>query len=666
MRLLALSALLAIAALSATQGVAAVPTRAALFEGSGYPERREFPLSTTAAPCKDFYAHVCSGVNQSFQLREDRSLHIFSFSDSHERLFHAKKRYLGMLAAMEKPSPRVQALRDVYAACMNPDAAKREERELVQAEIARIEAATTLADLRKLLSARIGTPDFTAVQFAKVPNQDDPKLNDAVLISEVATYPERTYYEKPDALKALERIATQQFRALGLSKPEERARSVVALEKELTAKDPLPAESRLRMAERNYTTRDQLVKSYPSLDLGVFLKRVPTKTRLRNLFPETLAAANDLLTNGDLATIKNLLIFHATQDWMDDAYSEFRAQFVTFQHEQLGGPKVRPSRDERCTNLLMSKFDRELDAELMPILFPDFPREQIIKMVERVRASLIQGLQANTWLTPVAKKEAIRKMRTARLLLVSPRDDGEWHFNPPATYDPTRPYANLRLLDQNLLDREIGELGKPRNRSRWLIGPLTINAYYTPPDNVFVLPIGILQYPFFDAKAPLENSIAAIGSVIGHELGHGIDDQGSQYDDTGKRRTWMTAQDRTRFHERSNRFIARFDAQGADGRLTLGENIGDHVGITTSHRAVFQGKPSTPEAQRDFFIHYARSWCGVVRPSLRELLLKTDPHSPIELRVNEQVRHLKEFHESFSCKAGDPMFLPEAERIRIW
>jgi putative endopeptidase len=194
-------------------------------------------------------------------------------------------------------------------------------------------------------------------------------------------------------------------------------------------------------------------------------------------------------------------------------------------------------------------------------------------------------------------------------------------------------------------------------------------------DNVFVLPAGILQYPFYDPTLPEKLNLGAIGAVTGHELGHSIDDKGAKYDEKGRLHQWMSDKDIKEFQKRGGQFVERFAKIGHNGKLTLGENTADHVGLTFAFQAAFgkdafrSSTPKTPERleeERGFFTQFARAWCQVMRPKYREMLLKTDPHASGEARVDEQVKHQPGFQESFGCKAGDPMYLPPEDRIRVW
>ncbi len=258
-----------------------------------------------------------------------------------------------------------------------------------------------------------------------------------------------------------------------------------------------------------------------------------------------------------------------------------------------------------------------------------------------------------------------------------------WHFLPAVELNSRTPVTNVLSIKRALIDRDIEELTKGRSRTQWSMGQLTLNAYYSPPDSKFVMLQGILQHPFFDEGYSDIENLGAIGAVIGHELGHGIDDKGARYDTQGKLRQWMSKQDLEEFKARGVKFVERFNKIGHNGVLTLGENIGDHVGLTFGNKAAFpdpskasQSKDNMANAdmlsranmedERKFFEAYARLWCGVVRPEFEKTLLKTDPHSLGYARINEQVIHQDAFHTAYQCKQTDKMYLKPEDRLRVW
>jgi putative endopeptidase len=649
-------------------------TKESLLKGCEIPDRRDFPVDPAVSPCTDLYQYACNKVVSSFKLRDDRSAHTFSFNDSYERILYAKKNFLKQLAESKDDASltkHTRVLKNVYTACMDESASKDEEKKLVAEETKRISAIKDNQEFMDFVSNRIDQPWKGAISLDDEPNQDDPSRRDATLDSEFMSLPERSYYDNPEVLKDYLAVVTEFFKTNGLENAEARAKAVVDFEKDFAHHYPLPVEFRARSAERNPITRAELLKNYPNLKLDRILGRIPASTKFRNLEPETLAFLNDQLAHAPIGVLKDTLLYQSASGFMDDAYPEYFNKSFEFKRKNLGGPEKRPDRQERCTRMVMNNFGREMDEQMLPILFPNFPDDKVVHLAETVRASILEGLKHNTWLSPKGRAGAIKKLTKAELLLVKPQTEDEWDFTPAQDYSPKDRYDNSLKLRKALIEKEIREYGEKRNRRRWLMGPLTVNAYYMPMDNTFVLPAGILQYPFFDPSLPEKMNLAAAGSVIGHELGHSIDDKGSKYDETGRLHPWMSKKDLSEFEKRGGRFIDRFNKIGHNGTLTLGENIGDHVGVTFAFQAAFgrgftAKTPEDLEAERAFFTQYARNWCQVVRPKYREMLLKTDPHAAGYARVNEQVMQQPGFQEGFACKAGDAMYLPPADRIRVW
>lgn len=635
------------------------------------PLRRDFPINPSINPCTDFYAHTCSKVIDSFQLRDDRSRHYFAFDDSKERLLEAKKKYLSSLIESEKKlSPVSSRLKNLYASCMNAGARAQEERAWVGEKLDQLAKIKTREEFQRFLAEQIFSGESPWISIGDLPSLENPARSDVVLMSDLMFLPERSYYMKPDILVDEMRLVEEFFRTIGASNPSNRAMSVVTFEKDFSTQYPLPADFRVRFNEKREIKRSDLLKKFKNLKLGQALQRMPTSTHIRHVIPESLDFVNRALDRYSLEDLKSIYLFHSLGTVLDDGYPQYYAKLFEFRKSRLGGPMKRPERDERCAEWVIRRFGRELDSELLPILFPRFPETKLVSLVESVRSSIIAGLKENQWLSASARKAAIAKMKSAHLRLVKPRTAKEWDFPPPAHYSATQFLNNNRLHSRNLNLKMLKELAGPRNRVRWYMTPLTVNAYYNASDNEFVLPIGILQYPFFDPALSDEANLGAMGAVVGHELGHGIDDEGSKYDSKGALRAWMSAKDLSEFESRTSGLIEQFNSIGHNGKLTLGENIGDLVGLSFAYRAarlpeVLKTQEELHRA-REFFYQYARAWCGVERPQYSELQRKTNPHSAPSARTNEQVKHQHAFQEAFQCKQGDAMVLPAEKRIRVW
>jgi len=634
------------------------------------PERREFPVNEALNPCDNFYEYACSKVNNSFKLRDDRSSHTFSFSDSYERLLEKKKAYLKEIGAKKtasaKLSERSDSLATVYNACMNGDARKVEEQARVKSLLAELEGIKTHQQFQEFLIRQDEKGQASFIGVDSMTNLDKPEQYDFSIFANMKTLPERSYYLKKDVTQDYDKLLQLFFTTIGDKDPKKKAAAVIKLETAFAKVDPLPAEMRDLYTKRSSITKEKLLKTYPNLRLNSLVAKVPEKTLIRHMIPKTYAFVDKQLQSANLDELKAVYLFQSLNNLMDDAYPEFYQASFDFEKKHLGGPDARPSRDERCTMMVMRRYEKEIDAEVLPLIFPNFPEEKFIALAEKVRASIIDGVKTNDWLSEQGRKGAIEKMTKAKLQLVKPQTEEDWYFNPKVAYSIDKPIENSEKLGQAFQARMFSELGTVRNRNRWYMGPLTINAYYSPDDNQFVMPVGILQYPFYDPNLPIEVNLGAVGAVIGHELGHGIDDQGAQMDAEGKLRQWMTDKDVTNFQARGKKFINQFDKIGHNGKLTLGENIGDLTGVTFAYRAAFPKGEGTVQQKKDFFTQYARVWCSVERPKYQEQKLKTDPHSLGYARVNEQLKNQPAFAQAFSCKKTDKMVLDPKEIVRIW
>lgn len=658
---------IAILALSGTAHTKEL-TRDDLLKGSKIPEKREFPLSKEYGACEDFHKHVCSEIETSFKLPADRNRWYFSFSDNSERILQARKNFFKKVSEGYTPKgERIGQVQNFYLSCMNVSASKKSERAYVVRKKSEIESLKTNKDFQRYVSSGLIHSEFVGVVGIDEANQKDPNVKDILLLTDVSTFPVASYYSDQKALGDLKNLAKELFKNLNLKDAEKRAQDVVNLEILINKNMPLPAEMRALLASNTYKTREFFIKTYPNINWEPLFAKIPPKTMIRNLTEKSLGDYNKTLGEASPAALQNVFLFHSLKPVMQDAYPKFFKAYLGFQHKYSGSPEQLPPRDERCTNQMASLFSFEIDEYLMPILFPSFPRQQVVDLATQVRNAILKKIDENKWLSAGARKEAKKKMSEAPLNLVAPTTFEDWNFNKVQNYSKEDRVSNINKFNSAKMEKMFAELSQKRNRNQWAYSPLVLNAYYTPPDNRFFLLQGILQPPFFDPQgSPLEN-YGAIGSVIGHELGHGIDDNGSRYDSQGRLNQWMTMDDLVEFKKRGDQFIKRFDSVGHNGRLTLGENIGDHVGINASYSAYFDARPeSTIEDKQKFFRAYARLWCNVTSKEANDSQLKTDPHSLGRERINQQVIHVDGFYQAYSCKEGDKMYVAPKDRIRVW
>jgi endothelin-converting enzyme/putative endopeptidase len=291
------------------------------------------------------------------------------------------------------------------------------------------------------------------------------------------------------------------------------------------------------------------------------------------------------------------------------------------------------------------------------------------EMVQQVEASMQKDLEQLPWMDEATRGRAADKVHKLFNKIGYP---DKWKSYDGLVVDKKTYAANVMRASAMEAKRDLGKIGKPVDRGEWHMTPPTVNAYYNPSLNEMVFPAGILQSPFFVADRPTAVNFGGIGAVMGHELTHGFDDKGRQFDGDGNLKDWWTPSVSSEFDKRAQCVIDQFDSYVAvddlhvNGKLTLGENIADLGGIKLALASMHSKVEDSPEADRAFFTGYAQVWCSALRPELKRVRARTDPHSPPQWRVNGTLSNVQEFARAFSCRAGDAMVRPEDKRCTVW
>jgi len=392
--------------------------------------------------------------------------------------------------------------------------------------------------------------------------------------------------------------------------------------------------------------------------------------------PSYMEALNALFPTVPLATWKEFLRLQAVNSYANFLAQDFVDTNFEFYGKTLNGREEQRPRWKRAITSVNGNLGELLGQLYVEEHFPTEAKTRMVDMVNYLILAYQESIQNLDWMSDATKARALEKLSK---------------FTPKIGYpDAWRDYSELELSDDDLVGniqrarvfahyREIDKLGKPLDRNEWFMSPQTVNAYYNPPMNEIVFPAAILQPPFFMLDAEGARNYGAIGLVIGHEIGHGFDDSGSQYDGDGILKDWWTAEDRARFEERTGRLVAQYDSFEAlpglfvNGKLTLGENIGDLGGAAIALRAYemsLEGKESPIidglTGDERFFLGMAQVWRSKYRDEAIELRVKSDPHSPSYYRVNGVVPNVDAFYETFGVTEGDGHYLAAEDRVRIW
>ena len=438
-----------------------------------------------------------------------------------------------------------------------------------------------------------------------------------------------------------------------------------------------------RDAVKTYTLVDRagLTEMTPGVDWDAFLAGAQAPAGAFDQViarqPDHLRSISAALSEVDLPHWQDWLrwrVVHALSPYLGEAL--VGENFDFFGRTLSGVPQIR-ERWKRGVGLVEHALGEAVGQLYVEQHFPPRAKERMLELVDNLVEAFRRDFADLEWMSSTTRSQAQAKLDA---------------FTPKVGYpDRWRDYSTLEVVAGDLIgnvarasafdvDRNFAKLGGPVDRDEWFMTPQTVNAYYNPGLNEIVFPAAILQPPFFDVDADDAVNYGGIGAVIGHELGHGFDDQGSQYDGEGNLRNWWSQSDRENFDRRAQCLIAQFnalesrDAPGhkVNGALTVGENIGDLGGLTIGHAAYRISTEGTEAPVIDeltgdqrFFIGWARVWCGVAREAEAVRLLAIDPHAPMDLRANA-VRNLTEFHEAFDVAEGDGMWVPDSERVRIF
>ena len=333
---------------------------------------------------------------------------------------------------------------------------------------------------------------------------------------------------------------------------------------------------------------------------------------------------------------------------------------------------------KRATNQVENQMGEALGRIYCKKFFPETSKKMMETLVKNLQISLGERIDAQTWMSDATKAAAHNKLNKFYVKIGYPN---KWTDYSLLTIDPSKSfYENVLACRKFANDKEIAEkAGKPVDRDEWYMSPQTVNAYYNPTTNEICFPAGILQYPFFDAKADEAFNYGAIGVVIGHEMTHGFDDQGRQYDASGNLQDWWTAEDAKGFNQRADMYANFFSNikvlpdLHANGRFTLGENLADHGGLMVAFNALKNATAKKPLKNKDgftpaqrFFLAYAGVWGQHITEKEIRQRVKNDPHSLGRWRVDGALPHIDAWYEAFDVKPGDKMFIPKSERLELW
>ncbi len=495
--------------------------------------------------------------------------------------------------------------------------------------------------------------------------------------------PDRDYYfdTSPRGREVLAKYAAfiaQLLTLAGLPDAEGAAQRIIALETRLAKPQWTKVENRDDEKAYNKLSAAELTALLPNLNIDLFMAHLGVERQDHVIVrqPSYARALDELFTQIDLQSWRDYLRLRLLTAYASALPRAFDDASFAFYGQTLNGLKEQRPRWKRGVAAITANLGESLGQLYVAKHFPPEAKSRMVELVDNLIAAYGESIRGLDWMSADTKRKALEKLGK---------------FTPKIGYpDHWRDYRGLRIEADDLIGNlkrvhvfehrwQVGKLGKPVDRSEWLMPPQTINDYWTPRMNEIVFPAGILQPPFFDLAADDAVNYGAIGGIIGHEIGHGFDDQGSKYTGDGNLDNWWTPADRERFEAKTRNLIAQYSAyeplpgQHINGELTLGENIGDLGGVSIAYRAYLKslGGKTAPvldgfTGQQRVFLGWAQGWRVKSRSERIEQLLKVDPHSPPEFRVNGVMPNVEGFYDAFDVEEGDRMYLPPAQRVHIW
>ncbi len=642
-------------------------------------------LDTTAVPGNDFFRFACGGFNDSHPLTAEYSRYgafEMLMEDNQKQL----KEMIEEFASKENPvGSQGQKIGDLYNLAMDSVKLNADGITPIKPMLDKIAA---MSDKNQIMQVKAEMFNNGIGTYFSNYVYGDPK-NSTLNIFQIAqggiNLGEKEYYldtdESTTAIREQYKLyITKLFTLAGFSEDEAKQKMADVMEVETAiAKASYSAVER-RNPEANYhkMSYDELKKTFPGIDWDAYLKALGvegvTELNVEQIEPikEVEKLINTLPLSRHISYLQYNLLDAAASYLSDD----FVAARFDFYGKVLSGRQVNQPRWKRAVNAVNGMLGEIVGQMYVEKYFPAAAKERMVALVKNLQSALGERIQAQEWMSDSTKVRAMEKLSTFHVKVGYP---DKWKDYSDLNIEKDSYWANVCRAAQWGTKDMFSRIGKPVDKDEWLMSPQTVNAYYNPQTNEICFPAAILQYPFFDMNADDAFNYGAIGVVIGHEMTHGFDDQGRQYDKDGNLKDWWAEGDGDRFNERTKVMVDFFNnievlpGLKANGQLTLGENIADHGGLNVSYLAYKNATKNNPLPEEDgftadqrFFIAYATLWAGNIREEEIRSRTKSDPHSLGEWRVNGALPHVDAWYEAFGITEKDSMYLVPENRCRVW
>ncbi|MQY23136.1 M13 family metallopeptidase [Nocardia macrotermitis] len=623
-------------------------------------------------PQDDLFRHVNGTWLRTYQLPPDKS-EFGTFTEVSDRVEGQLKEVIAGIKDPKDGTPE-QQIRDLYDARMDEATLDKLGLTPLAGLFAKIDGAATKPDLAKVMGALpLGGLIGLGISV-------DQKHSTAYLpsIGQSGLGMSEQYYSKPQFAQYLAAYSTLMQKLAtggGLADPNGAAQRVVDLEKQIAAAFWNNVQTRDSDATYNLKSWDEVKALAPEFDWEPWLSG--STSRPKTLFakivvaePSYVTAAGQLWAATDIAIWRDYLklaLLRSYAKYLTKALSDANFEYV----KVTAGVQQRPELWKSAVGVVDANLGEMLGKLYVAKYFPAEAKDRAKQLVDNLLAAYRQNFQNSSWMSPPTRDAAIAKLGKITVKIGYP---DKWVDYSKVKVTRGKLVESLLAITAFESDRAMNKLGTPVDKTEWGMTPQTVNAYYDVTSNSINFPAAILQAPFFDKNAEAAVNYGAIGAVIGHEIGHGFDDQGSKYDGDGNRKDWWSPQDRAAFEAKTKQLITQYDAlvpeglpptDHVNGALTVGENLADLRGLMISLSAFrIDLKTDTPN-YTDMFLSWGRNWRAKQTPQYTEQLLANDVHSPSEFRCNQVVRNLPEFYQTFGIKETDKLFLAKDQRVSL-
>lgn len=644
-------------------------------------------LDRSAKPGTDFYQFACGGWIKDHPMPADRS-RFGTFDLLQENCTKQVQALIQDLAKKKQSQGTIgQKIGSLYRLVMDSVRLNKEKMAPIQAQLKEIESVKTVDDYQELMArnARKGIPSFFGLYIDA--DMKDSKNNLVQVYQGGLTLGEKDYYvDKDEATvkvrEAFKKHIIAMFKLAGFSDAEAKAKmlAVMNIETRIAIASYSATEQRDPAANYHKMTIEKLNADYPGIAWGKLFTILGIQgiSELSVAQPEPIHEVEHILAEVPVEDLKSYMewkLIDASASCLDDAT---RAQNFAFYGQVLSGSKQDRPRWKRAVGVVNGSLGEAVGQMYVKKYFPASSKTRMEQLVKNLQAALAERIKAQDWMSDSTKQVAIDKLNAFYVKIGYPnkwRDYSSMNIDEKDSY-----WANVNRVNewkwQDMLNRK---LNKPVDRDEWGMTPQTVNAYYNPTTNEICFPAAILQPPFFNPEADDACNYGAIGVVIGHEMTHGFDDQGSQFDKDGNFRNWWSPADKERFQKKTKALADYFSkitvlpGLKANGQLTLGENLADHGGLNIAYLAFKNATKNAPlktidgfTPEQRFYLAYATVWAGSITDEQIRVFTKSDPHSLAKWRVDGALPQINEWYKAWNITEKDPMFIPAAQRVNVW